>query len=80
MIQIIDEEHEEDEETSAHLLQSFGSTMNTNTHDEIQQATEKNDLSPRGQKERNKKNKHAFNNNSAITVIAKSSINTRSKS
>lgn len=35
-----EEEQEDDEEISARLLKDFGSTMNTNAHDEIENFTE----------------------------------------
>jgi len=74
------EEQEDDDETSAHLLKAFGSTMNSDCQDEIQQVTQKAGLSPRGQKEKKKKKIQNIISNSANTITAKSNINTRSKS
>ncbi|KAG5586730.1 hypothetical protein H5410_047164 [Solanum commersonii] len=74
------EEHEDDDENSAHLLKAFGSTMNSDCQDEIQQVTQKAGLSPRGQKEKKEKNIQNIISNSANTITAKSNINTRSKS
>ncbi|XP_055826454.1 uncharacterized protein LOC129894869 [Solanum dulcamara] len=40
--------HDEDDETSAHLLKAFGSAIDNTFQDEVQQIYEKNGLSPRG--------------------------------
>lgn len=76
----LEDEHTKEEEISSHLLQAFGSTMNTSNQDIIQQVIEKDSLSPRGQKEKKKKNKQSLNSNSSTTATVNNSLNTRSKS